>query len=822
MDMHIKDIELQLRKHSRVVFLIVAILTILVNIEIVSNAEEIFGIILPSFLPSVVGTVASFIYIILAGHFLGKVLLTDEEEVYIRFCFGILLLVFIVVFVGLGVTIFYKLNTLGLAGVLFTPPVLSGVFAKLRKRNVGKEEKNVEKSDKLRFFSPMYVIFLVLIAYSLYLLVRSRSGWVYGTIWDAADPSFLMVFFLAGFVLVGIILYCRTKTSSKILLIILYTFVCVSIRAIVLFPGNYGDPFGHMGTSQIMYEYGTLKIQFESILNPFIIYWLLKGKGLPVLVAAVANMFMIDVYWVHTFIVPVLWSIFVPLITYKIARMLGMRQKVCALAAFLSAFHLSFVIWGSVGVANSLGFIPFFTALYFSLLYLRSEKKTMALPLSVFCAIVSGFTHPFTGVISLIFTSFAIALKRYKFVKSKSTHEARIMLFVAFAVGILGLFAVFAMNNLIYLNFAPETVRTRYAELEVIAFDVYKLQDTDLWKIIFGEYAYYTLKDALLYGSVTFFGVTGFVYALKKTAHGSKFLTFFMVSSFIICSVDYTIMQYAMVHVPFGAGRILVFRDLIAIPFAALTINSLVGLLKGGSSRKLTRSLFTFRGWAVKLSARQVFAWVLIGLSLSAFTVPSIYKSCENPRGLHPTQLEVEAVRYIDEHTNSRYVVISNPTTAMIGLGFMGITNYEKYWVVVKNEYFYEPSVTELVDYMQIAAADVGYYVVSTMRNSNYEKVYAEASRIFGLFANLTNDKGKISIFQYKIPPLPKTSGVMAFYWDAPIGYYVQNDLFRVVFDPTSNYLYVKDPRWDTLYESMDLKKTLVGGEPPGNLTSIE
>lgn len=815
MRLRVKLVNIRLRSFGTAISLIATVAIILGNVVLFNSP--------------IVGAIMSIAYFLLGGYYVGKAFLGEEEEYFVRFVFGILLLVFSLIFVGVLVSVFYYLNLLGLGVILCAPLVLSVIYMKLPRRKLEKEEGPTEKADTSKYFSPLYIPFFALIAYCVYLLVTARTGWVSGTVWDVVSPSFLTAYFFAGLVLFGIILYSRTKVMSKVLLTMLYSLVSVMVFAVVLYPGSYGDPAVHLGWARMLYEYGNLRPGGAPAaqLGLWYMYWLVKGKGLALLTAVVAKMFIIDVYWIHTFIVPVLWGVSIPTITYKIARVTGMGQKIGVLAAFLTTFYSSFVQWGQRGTANSLGLIPFFISVYFSLWYLGLKRKNViAGLLAVFAALTSALTHPFTGVIALIFVFLALTLKRYKSIKLKRPSWARLWMLGSALGGVLALFAVFALNNILYLNFAPPDVSARYAREEVIMFSFDKLMKTNIWNLIFEGFASSSFKDAVLSGVILFLGVIGLAYALKKTTKRTTYsnvLIWYMLLVFMICMVDFRIMEYAMIHVPFGPGRLLTLRDLIVIPFAALTVNSLVVILGGSSSVNLTRSLSGFKMLKAKLSAKRIFAWVLIGTSLSALAAQSVYGSYVWLRGLHPTALEVDAVKYIDEHTNGPYVVIGDPTTAMVGMCFVGIDNPAKRYVYAKGEYFRKPSVPTMVNYMQGAGADIGYFIVSTMRNSDFDKVVAEASRVFGLFKILTNEQGgKIYIFKYRVPPLPHTPDVMAFYWETPEGYYVQNDLFRLIFNPVDKYIDVKDPRWDVLYESIDLKKTMVGGMPLGNLTSVE
>lgn len=790
------------------IFLVTTFLAILVNSAVFSSP--------------IVGTIASVIYFILVGYLLGKVFLDDNEEGLIRCIFGVFLLISLLILVGTPVIVFYDLDVLGLAIILCGPLILLTSYAfylKLRRRNFRRSNSKTENTDDVPHFSPVYLVFTVLFAYSVFLLIESRSGWVYGPVWNVVSPLFFLAYFLATFVLIGILLYSRTKRMSKMLLTIMYSILSSSVFALVLYPSSIGDPLSHMAWARMLLNYGNLRMGYT--LSPFTYYLLLKEKGLALLVATVAKMFTIDIYWVHTFMIPVLWGVFIPSTTYKIAKTIGFGEKVSWLAAFLTAFNPGFIEWGSRSVAISLGYIFLFVSLYFSLRYIKF-KKTKILLLGAVSALVSGLAHPLTGIMSVSFLFFASTLKTYYTIRAEG--RSRIgMAIVSFLICIIILPFAFFVQNFVYLNFAPAGISL---SVNVVEFSFEKLLETDVWALIFGEYVEYTFKDLVFSAVALFLGIVGFGYTLSKRRKYSRGLILFMFSVFIICLIHYRVLQYIVVNPIFGPRRVWTIRDFIAIPFAALVINLVAEFLEKNASVNSVNFVLGFKRWTVGLSARRIIAGVLIGLSLSAFALSSIDKSYIWLEGLQPTQLEVEAVKYIDENTDGRYVVITMPVTTTVGRGFLGASlglwNPEKY-------YFYswsfgaDPSAaaTVMYQYLEAYEATVGYFIASDFRTPDYESVVAEASTEFVPFKTFNDENGEIQIFYIKLPPLHVGSDVNAFYWDAPPGYIIQNEFMRVTYNLGRNRLDVTDP-WKNVYESLDLNETLIDGNPLGDFVSIE
>ncbi|UCG37110.1 MAG: hypothetical protein JSV64_02215, partial [Candidatus Bathyarchaeota archaeon] len=384
---------------------------------------------------SILGAITLLAYILVTSFLIGKIFLQNEEEGFIKFMLGFFIMFSFFVVVSAPLLIFFKLDLVGLTIILFAPLVPLAIFMLFNKpkRETTREETEEKKAP---LFSPTYVIYLILVGFSLYLLVQARSGWIYGTVWSVVSPYFFTTYLLAGFVLVGIILYSSARATSKLALIIPYALIAALVPAIVLYPGNAGDPLDHMGFARMVIDYGNFRVySFAANLNPWSLYWLVKEKALPLSTAIFAKMLSIDVYWTHTFITPLLWGTFVPLATYKMSKLLDIGERVSLIASFLAAIYINFLGWASRSTGNSLGFIPFLVSVSFTLSYLKQQHKSrMTLFLALLTAMASWITHPLTGIVALILAFLAIALKLYESIKLRSRFLARLLLGLALII----------------------------------------------------------------------------------------------------------------------------------------------------------------------------------------------------------------------------------------------------------------------------------------------------------------------------------------------------------------------------------------------------
>lgn len=768
---------------------------------------------------SILGATALIAYMALTSFLLAKVFLQNEEEGVVRFMLGFFITFSFFVVVSAPLLIFFKLDLIGLTIILFAPLIPLALLMLIKKSRHKTKSEETEERKNAPLFSLTYAIYLTLIGYSLYLLIQARSGWIYGTIWSVVSPYFFTTYFLAGFILVGIILYSSTRATSKLALIIPYALIAAMVPAIVLYPGNSGDPLDHMGFARLVVDYGSFRLySWARYLNPWSLYWLVKEKALPLSTAIFAKILSIDVYWTHTFITPLLWGTFIPLATYKMSKLLDIGERVSLIASFFAAVYMNFLGWGSRSTGNSFGFIPFLVSVCFSISYLKQHKNRMALFLALLTAITSFISHPLTGIMALILVFLAVTLKMYEVIKLKSKFQARFLLGVSLLICIFAIPAFFGLNSLVYAIFAPQ-----YASEATTRFSLQKLLQTDIWALIFGEYATYEFKDLILSATIPFIGIAGLAYALRNETRtqSKKVSILFSGLALMTLIIVYRILNYAMIDVLFGPKRLWTFQDMLFIPFVALAIDKIITYFEGIKTSSPTK-LLKIEKWKIKIAWRHVLAAILMGLALTAFGLFSVHESYGRYGGMQLTELEVQAVKYIDEHAEGRYVVTTVPATTQVGWGFVGMWNPAKYYVYSK-DLGQHPTVGGLFEHMSIYQAGVGYYIASSFRTPNFEEAVEEASQIFGLLEILSNEKGSIYIFDYKLAPIPPTTDadVTAFYWDTPAGYYIQNGLLRVIFNPATKSLNVVD-FWGDLYEGLNLNTTTVDGEDLGNFVSIE
>ncbi len=762
-----------------------------------------------------VGLFALMVYLGMNGDVLGRVFFSEEKP-FFRIVFG--LFVFLVVLALAGILAVFVLQSelwymLGMVLATSFSSILSLFFVRYERVEV---KENWRKKLSFDVSYVFWGIYFVLLLWGLYLLFSVRSGWVRGPIWNVIPPAFLRVYFVATAFLVWLLLV-PGKIRTKLFATIIHSIFSLLFIVIVSYPGIiFYDPWYDLGRArtiltvvQLVWQtasQGSISVFWASpatltlvrLLNMF-----LRGVTEHVLIATFAGALSVDMYWTYVFLVPVLWGIFVPVTSYRIAEMVGLTRRSSILVAFLSIPNLYFLAWGKLTEANSLGVLFFFLFLYLLLLSFSTRKTKRIYFLIMVMLVAIGVTHFVPALVSLSLLVLAFGFKGNRRFKIKYPRTS---------------YALLAISFLVSLFIVPSLVILRGILLPMLgtsAFSLSKLLETSPWALIFGIPEDLPVLNAVLYEIYPVLGLIGLVYVLKSKKRFNRTFCKFLFLAFMALLAEHRILKYAVVGGLFSADRLRVFIDMLALPFAALVVASAIFFIVG--------TVATSKGSLV-LSRKKFLGGTLICVSLSAWVVASTYETYDYyTKGLLPTALEVEVVKYIDEHTSSQYVVLAPQATTVISWGFLGIPNPEKWYFTVGRGGPVEPSAREMFEYMEMGGADIGYFIAPSFRlGVDFDRIVSQASRVFGLYKEFRDDSGnELYVFYYKIPPLPTGSDVAAFYWETPAAYYVQNDLLRVMINQETGTLDIVD-FWGDLYESVNFNATFVDGNPVGTLTSIE
>jgi hypothetical protein len=599
-------------------------------------------------------------------------------------------------------------------------------------------------------------VYFFMVIGSLYLLCASRSPEVY-TVWGALHPAFFFIFFLANLLFVSIVV-SSVETEFKILVSIVHSILCLSFYVLVF-------PFGKTGVPQMVL--GEIRLVFDNVTPLGLFGWSRQPASNFILQAynwtriynletlsnvVFARMFSIDVYWTNLLMIPLLWGAFVPAIAYGIAKELTGNKRVSAFAGLAVLLFPTLIFWGTFSTHNSLGFIFFFASLYASLKYLSSNEPRWPVLMFLF-SLASSFSHILPGIMSFSFLLLAVAFKFQKRTAGESPAEAKVLLLtlLVFCATLLPLILLF------YRFFSPVAT----------SFSLNKLSQYSLPEVVglfsVGQLLYFGPTQALVFGIGSLLGLIGIAHYLRsfeqKSGGRSRMLALFLLAAFLIVQVDYRIIKMLMVNVPFEEERIWVLSDFIAVPFVSLLIGSIsanIGKIREGLNKasSVPGSILSFRS-----NPKSVLSYAFLTLLVSGWITASVYYAYPSYEPLQTTPYEVEAVRYIDETTDERYIVIGDQWIIFAGEMVVGVQNPRAFYFFYQNssgvalftKMRLNPSNDTLLEATDYNNAAVAYFVVEQPRlgTEEFTRVIQQAQqnkvalyRIFG--------EGKLYVFTYR------------------------------------------------------------------------
>ncbi|MFX1300455.1 MAG: hypothetical protein ACFFDE_05895 [Promethearchaeota archaeon] len=560
----------------------------------------------------------------------------------------------------------------------------------------------------------LVAVFLFAIGVAFYALALGRTGEGVVSVWLTIPSMFLPLFFLSSLCLLIIVFFNSIRVEVKLALISLYSFLSHSLFLIIWYPGRYGDPWSHLGEARFISNTGTI-YAYDWLVSQQLIIDFVKYKTQYSLVVFLERMFSMDIYWVHVFLIPVLWSIFVPIFSYKLARLLTRKKgRIFPLLTAMTASLFSpLIYWGAVSVPNSLAFIFLFFTMMLLLYGIETREKRIWF-LSVLTSITAFFAHPQVGIFAFAFVLGAAVLQS----KLHNILKAIILAPISIAYPIVSYVqgAGFSMAALLNL----ENALSFWSDITTL---------------------------------LAIFAFLGLVYSLKGTlVNGKKATMLFMF--YVIAALSYFVSMYGMKDA-FVPDRILPLMAILLVPFASLGLIVVAKHLSVGLSRVKRDS------WMKSLRPRAV-ALLIVCLFLSFQATSALYETYPRQEitEVQPTAYEVDAVNYIDSTAPGRYVVLGDTNLATIASGFLGvdytygggargmfgIPRWDWWSMKLYSKMGREPSLSVMEEAMIKAGRGVGYFVVS-VRDPSYISIVQRTSAVMPI--EKVFGGGKLTVFKH-------------------------------------------------------------------------
>jgi len=378
--MHLEKI-----KQNKILYLIIKSLSVcfvLLNIFILKNFY--------------IGLISILLFVLLSGKDFEIIYKYKFKNIEYPYIFGIFTSIFIPLFLSSIFILFYKINAAIISINLIITFILSIIIgAKNLKVEYVKEDENDNdiKDFKLKF---SYLLPIGISLFSFFILHTLISfqfkDYIVNYIWK----NFNFIFFIFVFSLIAFLIYLIFSDRNKkyiLLVIILASFVLHSNIPILYQKGNggAGDRYRFLANEEILRDGDAVKpiligdkdsIDYKNIGNIKIPEVLVSGNkqsygnkwGIDIILSYILNK---DLIQIDTWIVYILWSIFIPIILYNLFKVFNNSNDKLALLFSASPLLLNvFQFNGSVSYPISINFIIF---IFFFFLFLNKikEKKSI-------------------------------------------------------------------------------------------------------------------------------------------------------------------------------------------------------------------------------------------------------------------------------------------------------------------------------------------------------------------------------------------------------------------------------------------------------------
>jgi len=612
------------------------------------------------------------------------------------------------------------------------------------------------------------------------MLFNARSGEVY-TVWGVLGYSFIILFLASTFLLL-LLLFSSERIKYKLLFTILHSILSHTFMVIIFPAGNVGIQQMLLGRTRPIYDniiphaYGWT---LESI--PQTLYALVRGRNFQASFSVIlARMFSVDIYWIHLILVPLLWGIFVPIIAFMVSKELGGNEKISALSSLVVSLFPANILWGAVSIPNGLSYFFFFCFIFFLLKYMKSSELRYLFLIATFF-LASFLSHVLAGTMALSLLFLAYGIKTYQKEKANSPASARFTLLTAFIFSACLLPFALALRRYFYPS------ANTYFSLEKL----YQLTPTQtFFSLLFGSYFGFISREAyittLIFGIAPLIGLIGMIYFLRTSGNKSRKRSvdtriLFLFLGFLTIVVDDRIVKFFMTNVPFiEFERLWLFRDFLLASFVALFIGGAVQEMRSFFQR-LSRKIvpFTRKAPLIHVSSKAfsfltgshlvkgvsfayILVYILVLTAVSGWVTASVYYAYPHWAPLQTTSYEIEAVKFIEQNTTERYIVICDQWIILVGQMFVGINNPRAYYfpttdpqgvalfIKMKNN----PENQTMIEAMKINNATTAYFIIEKPRlgtqtyNSVIEQAQLNNLQTYKTF--YYKGEEKLHIFRYK------------------------------------------------------------------------
>jgi len=425
------------------------------------------------------------------GKILGRILNLEKD---LKFLFGLFLALYLIAF-GLAVPIFfYRISTIyffiflfffTLAISFFNHQFISTTNYKSDTNIQFTNNKTIEIPKSVKFI--VYGLWFIIYILSWFFLFKARTGEKLISPWQIISPVYLYLCF--GLFFLTILFIFSGKKITTILFFIILTSLLVHAYLPIVHENNFGvDKWRHLGVERRLI---TGQIESPALFGEELKYKKIGPLAIPEvflvgnknsyagswgLTIALSWLIGIDIFWIDLFLIFALWSVFLPILVFKLVDLIFADKKIALLSAFSTLIPYVFQADGAITLPKNIGFLVFIFFLIIISEYLKDNKKI--LPLIIFFFVLLYFNYILFLILSLEIFVFGLILKGQQ---GKSKVIILSVLFIIFSL------------SLILLDRASGVSFFQYKIPEIR--QIFPAKLSDFWQeVIQGKYFYYQGK----------------------------------------------------------------------------------------------------------------------------------------------------------------------------------------------------------------------------------------------------------------------------------------------------------------------------------------
>lgn len=610
--------------------------------------------------------------------------------------------VFLLFISGIGAILFYlhAFHTSYFLVLLFPTLFLIVPATKCESNSLPDGEER-EKMPIARNLYLVHALVLSLITIELFILISYRTGAHIRSPWQVIPVApFVTVYLLITFFIVMLLSFTSFHGRKLMWLIVSFSMLTHSVF-ITTYEIIYGQDICRNIAWMRFLSYGG---------EPLSLFIPLNGRSMFSLAIVISQITQIDVYWIARFLVPVLFSVFIPIITFELIGLIKPNDRPLQwVGSFLSVGMFPFLVSsGNWTSTSNFATIWLYFSIFLWLKYVKTNSS-MDLFLALFCTMTTGAAHLIQGIASLEVAIISLLSTRISNLRMKTCcNPRRILKFVSiFTISLTWIFPLFL------LQFRDNTFLIQWQGLDSIIQYVFPGQLGNPLTFLHGL-SFYVL------------GGLGIFLAMKEKTIDTRWILITL-SLMIVLFIDGFVAEYMILGIGADLWRYVGVSRLLIIPYIAFLLKKLVSLPRGiyilcvYSGNKLIKK--------TQIRHAKFLGLILISVIICPLITSSFYDAYPGAWGTwgppNVSKAQIEAIRYVYETTSEPFVALTDHVTGSAALSLYGIYDLANpgvcYWTPSgRSEMSHlfcklveTQNITHLKEIMAITNVDIGYLFLS-------------------------------------------------------------------------------------------------------------